>query len=56
MGYRLATSAGTVAYLPDNEPFHEDQHGYSRDQVDLQNRKLIEFIRDVDVLIIDSPV
>jgi len=54
VGYRLATSSGSVAYLPDNEPFHEDQHGYSRDRVDLQNRKLIEFIRDVDVLIIDS--
>lgn len=54
VGYRLAASAGSVAYLPDNEPFHEDQHGYSRDQVDLQNRKLIEFIRDVDVLITDA--
>lgn len=54
VGYRLATSSGTVAYLPDNEPFHEDQHGYSRERVDLQNRKLIEFIHEVDVLIIDS--
>jgi phosphoribosyl 1,2-cyclic phosphodiesterase len=54
VGYRLATSSGTLAYLPDNEPFHEDQHGYSRERVDLQNRKLIDFIREVDVLIIDS--
>ena len=54
VGYRLATSAGTMAYLPDNELFHEDQHGYSRHQVDLQNRKLVDFIRDVDVLILDS--
>ena len=54
VGYRLETSAGSMAYLPDNEPFHEDQHGYSQDRVDMQNRKLIEFIREVDVLIIDS--
>jgi phosphoribosyl 1,2-cyclic phosphodiesterase len=54
VGYKLTTSAGTLAYLPDNEPFHETQHGYNHERVDLQNRKLIEFIRDVDVLIIDS--
>ena len=54
VGYRLGTSAGSIAYLPDNEPFQEEQHGYSREQVDLQNKKLIEFIRGVDVLIIDS--
>ena len=54
VGYRLGTSSGSVAYLPDNEPFQEKQHGYSREQVDLQNKKLIEFIRGVDVLIIDS--
>ena len=54
VGYRLGTSKGTMAYLPDNEPFHEDQHGYTQDRIDLQNRKLIDFIHGVDVLIIDS--
>ena len=54
VGYRLETSTGSLAYLPDNEPFHEDQHGYSQERVDLQNKKLIEFIRGVDLLIIDS--
>jgi phosphoribosyl 1,2-cyclic phosphodiesterase len=54
VGYRLETSTGSLAYLPDNEPFQENQLGYSRERVDLQNRKLIEFIRGVDVLIIDS--
>ena len=54
VGYRLATSVGTIAYLPDNEPFHEKQNGYPRDSVDLQNRQLIEFIRQADILIIDS--
>lgn len=54
VGYRLATSAGTVVYMPDNEPFHEDQNGYDRERIDLQNRKVIEFIKGADVLIIDS--
>jgi phosphoribosyl 1,2-cyclic phosphodiesterase len=54
VGYRLTTSSGSLAYLPDNEPFHENQHGYTQERVDLQNRKLIDFIRGVDVLIIDS--
>jgi phosphoribosyl 1,2-cyclic phosphodiesterase len=54
VGYRLTTSAGSVAYLPDNEPFHVDQHGDTRDRIDLHNRKLIDFVRAVDVLIIDS--
>jgi len=54
VGYKLTTSSGTLAYLPDNEPFHENQHGYTQERVDLQNKKLIEFIRDADMLIIDS--
>jgi phosphoribosyl 1,2-cyclic phosphodiesterase len=54
VGYRLECSAGSIAYLPDNEPFHEGQHGYTRERVDLQNRKLVDFIRGVDLLIIDS--
>ena len=54
VGYRLATSAGTLAYLPDNEPFRVDQNGYSQERVNLQNGKLIDFIREVDVLIMDS--
>jgi len=54
VGYRLTTAGGSLAYLPDNEPFHEDQHGYEQDRINMQNRKLIDFISDVDVLIIDS--
>ena len=54
VGYRLTTASGSLAYLPDNEPFHEDQHGYEQDRINMQNRKLIDFISDVDVLIIDS--
>ncbi|HEX4083582.1 MAG TPA: MBL fold metallo-hydrolase [Chthoniobacteraceae bacterium] len=44
VGYRLSTSAGDIAYLPDNE--------LSNDH--LQNRKLVDFIAGADVLIIDS--
>jgi phosphoribosyl 1,2-cyclic phosphodiesterase len=54
VGYRLATSGGIVAYLPDNEPFHETAGEDAQARADLQNGKLIEFIRDADVLIIDS--
>jgi len=54
VGYRLATSGGSMAYLPDNELFNEKQNGYTRERVDLQNRKLLDFIREVDVLIIDT--
>ena len=44
VGYRLSTSSGDIAYLPDNE--------LSTDH--LQNRKLVDFIAGADVLIIDS--
>ncbi len=64
VGYRLDTSAGSIAFLPDNEPFQRlkahtgaqagadqaEAQEYARKQDD----KLIEFIRDVDVLIMDS--
>ncbi len=54
VGYRLATGAGAIAYLPDNEPFHEATTAGTQDAADLQNGKLIDFIRDAEVLIIDS--
>lgn len=63
-GYRLTTSAGTIAYLPDNEPFQRmkqqaEGSTVGRREQDLefareQDQKLIDFIRDVDVLIIDA--
>ena len=64
VGYRLFTSAGSIAYLPDNEPFQRlrSQSGGqpTSDYVAAlkyaseQDQKIIEFIRDADVLIIDS--
>jgi phosphoribosyl 1,2-cyclic phosphodiesterase/DNA-binding response OmpR family regulator len=64
VGYRIQTSGGSVAYLPDNEPFSRLRTLPSLVQVDKsyesvsyaqhQDQKLIEFIQDVDVLIMDS--
>jgi phosphoribosyl 1,2-cyclic phosphodiesterase/CheY-like chemotaxis protein len=64
VGYRIQTSGGSVAYLPDNEPFSRLRTLPSLAQVDKsyesvsyaqhQDQKLIEFIQDVDVLIMDS--
>jgi phosphoribosyl 1,2-cyclic phosphodiesterase len=54
VGYRLATGGGSIAYLPDNEPFRKGAAVSSQESADSQNGKLIEFIRDADVLIIDS--
>jgi phosphoribosyl 1,2-cyclic phosphodiesterase/DNA-binding NarL/FixJ family response regulator len=61
VGYRLNTSAGSIAFFPDNEP-HQRLRGQnttilSRDAVNYarkQDERMIEFIRGVDVLIIDS--
>ena len=64
VGYRLFTSAGSVAYLPDNESFlrlkskinsESDQHyaetlAYARSQ----DEKLADFVRGADILITDS--
>jgi phosphoribosyl 1,2-cyclic phosphodiesterase/CheY-like chemotaxis protein len=64
LGYRINASSGSIAYLPDHEPFQRykfhasEQH--SEDAADYlqfarrQDQKLIDFIRDVDILILDS--
>jgi phosphoribosyl 1,2-cyclic phosphodiesterase/ActR/RegA family two-component response regulator len=64
VGYRLFTSGGSIAYLPDNEPFQRmrlypgTQHTPDRMEAlkyaSEQDQKIIEFIRDSDVLIVDS--
>jgi hypothetical protein len=64
VGYRLFSSSGSIAYLPDNEPFQRlRSHSGGQPTSDLiealkyaseQDQKIIEFIRDADVLIIDS--
>ena len=64
VGYRLETSGGSIAFLPDNEPFQRlkahsgvpagaDQAA-AQEYARTQDEKLIEFIRNVEVLIMDS--
>ncbi|HAV63910.1 MAG TPA: hypothetical protein DCY13_16285 [Verrucomicrobiales bacterium] len=63
MGYRLNTSTGSIAFLPDNEPFQrlrslpghaEGDAEQSRAFARNQDQRLIDFVKDVDVLIIDA--
>lgn len=63
VGYRLKTSGGSIVFLPDNEP-HARQRmsadGGQQQSLEVleyareQDEKLIEFIRDADVVIMDS--
>jgi phosphoribosyl 1,2-cyclic phosphodiesterase/CheY-like chemotaxis protein len=64
VGYRLNTSAGAIAYLPDNEPFqrykyHAEPKAQSGSTEILEfarrmDQKLVDFIRGAEVLIIDA--
>ena len=63
VGYRLFTSDGSIAFFPDNEPHHDNSHSpagaggaapASLKFSHSENRKMIEFLRGTDVLIMDS--
>jgi phosphoribosyl 1,2-cyclic phosphodiesterase/CheY-like chemotaxis protein len=63
VGYRLTTGDGSIAFFPDNEPPHRLQHQAApasgnttarREFAEAESRKLVEFLRGVDVLIFDS--
>jgi phosphoribosyl 1,2-cyclic phosphodiesterase len=64
VGYRLFTSTGSMAFLPDNEPYEMlKMKQAERDGVDPENarefataerQKLVEFLRDADLLMLDS--
>jgi phosphoribosyl 1,2-cyclic phosphodiesterase/CheY-like chemotaxis protein len=64
LGYRIFSSVGSVAYLPDHESYQRMRsHSGSVSAVDqtelmkhtsAKDQKLVEFLRGVDVLIIDS--
>jgi len=54
VGYRLFTSCGSVAYLPDNEPYGHPETVEPGKKKPVLEAELIEFIRGVDVLILDS--
>jgi phosphoribosyl 1,2-cyclic phosphodiesterase/CheY-like chemotaxis protein len=63
-GYRLYSSDGSIAYLPDHEPFQRfkahvaGKNGADGEQTQLFakqcDEKLIEFIRGADVVVLDS--
>lgn len=55
VGYKLYTSSGTIVYLPDNESFNENTlkaHGGALPRN--IERNIAEFIREADLLILDS--
>ncbi len=60
VGYRLETSSGSIVFIPDNEPFHRMHAKPGAADVTAtqfaaqQDGKLIDFIRDAEVLIIDA--
>ena len=64
VGYRLFTSTGSMAFLPDNEPYEmlkmkqAERDGLDRAKARefavAERQKLVEFLRDADLLMIDS--
>ena len=63
-GYRVETRSGSIAYLPDNEPYDTLKKGMreagradiekARAYAISERAKLVKFLQDVDVLVIDS--
>ena len=63
-GYRLYTKEGSIAFLPDNEPFEPlrlklaERDGIhaqrARAQAVVQRSQLVEFLKGTDVLILDT--
>src|SRR5438270_6206464 len=63
-GYRLFTSAGSIAYMPDNEPYEPlkmqlaARNGIdgveARDFAATERGKMVDFLRDCDVAILDA--
>jgi phosphoribosyl 1,2-cyclic phosphodiesterase len=63
-GYRLFTKEGSIAFLPDNEPFEplklklaarDGTHPHrARAQAAVARSKLVDFLKEADVLILDA--
>ena len=64
VGYRLFTSSGSIAFFPDNEPYEQlklqlaSRDGISeheaRDFAAAERAKMVEFLQDCDVAILDT--
>ena len=62
-GYRLFTSSGSIAYVPDNEPYeslklHASRDGISEEEARgfavSERAKVVEFLQDCDLVILDA--
>jgi len=51
-GFRIEGAAGSLAYLPDHEPYRNENERSSATAS--THRDLIEFIRDLDLLVLDT--
>ncbi len=63
VGYRIFASAGSIAFLPDHEPYESFLHSARANNLDEEQAKktaaderahLIEFLRGSDVLVLDA--
>ena len=54
MGYRLEADGVSVAYITDHEPYGVVEDGLRRGYIHGGDRRLIEFVRGVDLLIQDA--
>jgi phosphoribosyl 1,2-cyclic phosphodiesterase/ActR/RegA family two-component response regulator len=64
VGYRLATSSGSIAYFPDNEPYEElkmllaSRDGITEEEArgfaDAERGKMVDFLQGCDVAIMDT--
>ena len=64
VGYRLATTSGSIAYFPDNEPYEAlklqlaSRDGISEDEARdfaaAERGKMVDFLHDCDVAIMDT--
>jgi ribonuclease BN (tRNA processing enzyme) len=54
MGYRIEADGVSVAYITDHEPYGLVEDGLKRGYLHGGDRRLIEFVRGVDLLIQDA--
>src|SRR5437588_143144 len=54
MGYRVEVDGVSMAYVTDHEPYSELEDGLRRGSIHDGDRRLIEFVRGVDLLIQDA--
>lgn len=53
-GFRIVARDATVAYLPDHEPYRHSRNGDNGAKGETRREALVHFIRDADLLILDT--